>query len=98
MPTFCLLRKIVNVCGNCLFNCDALLLTIRIGCNNRLESVRYSNFLCTWVERKLAMMEEIKEEIHKKPRVEILLYKAMIRSGNSIDLVKIISDYVCIKL
>lgn len=36
------------------FSKDLLLKTIQIGCNNYSESVRYSNFLCICLERKLA--------------------------------------------
>lgn len=35
------------------FSKDLLLETIRLGCSNRRESVRYSNFVCVWVQRKL---------------------------------------------
>lgn len=31
--------------------------TIKIGCDNRMESVRYSNFLGVWMTRKLAQLE-----------------------------------------
>lgn len=34
------------------FSKDLLLETIQIGCSNRQESVRYSNFICVWLERK----------------------------------------------
>jgi hypothetical protein len=40
------------------FSKDALLKTVQVGCASRLESVRYSNFLCTWVERKAHKMRE----------------------------------------
>ena len=30
--------------------------TIRIGCGNRMESVRYTNFMCVWLERKMKQM------------------------------------------
>ena len=30
--------------------------TIRIGCSNRMESVRYSNFICEWIKRKGNLM------------------------------------------
>lgn len=33
-----------------------LLETINFGCGNLRESVRYSNFLCVWVERKINLM------------------------------------------
>jgi hypothetical protein len=31
--------------------------TIKIGCNNRMESVRYTNFMCEWIKRKKKSME-----------------------------------------
>jgi hypothetical protein len=31
--------------------------TIRIGCGNRHESVRYSNFICEWVKRKKMLLK-----------------------------------------
>lgn len=31
---------------------EMLIYTIKLGCSNRMESVRYSNFLCEWVIRK----------------------------------------------
>lgn len=31
---------------------ELLLETIKIGCGNRMESVRYSSFLCVWLESK----------------------------------------------
>jgi hypothetical protein len=34
----------------------AIFYTIGIGCSNRLESVRYSNFLCEWTFRKMSQM------------------------------------------
>lgn len=30
--------------------------TIKMGCSNRQESVRYSNFICEWIKRKAALM------------------------------------------
>ena len=35
---------------------DLIFETIRIGCGNRMESVRYSNFLCHWVEQKMKQL------------------------------------------
>lgn len=32
--------------------------TIKIGCNNRTESVRISNFICEWVKRKMEQMNK----------------------------------------
>jgi len=34
-----------------------ILETVQIGCQNRLECVRYSNFLCEWFKRKLDLLE-----------------------------------------
>lgn len=43
------------------FSKDLLLESIHIGCNNRRESVRYSNFLCVWFQRKrMAMRKAVK--------------------------------------
>lgn len=39
------------------FSKDFLLQTIKIGCSNRQESVRYSNFLGVWFSRKLKAMD-----------------------------------------
>jgi hypothetical protein len=59
------------------FSKDVLLRTIKIGCNNRLESVRYSNFLCVWIERKRAAMKQADKEVklcdpvrHSRPSKE----------------------------
>ena len=38
---------------------DLIFRTIDIGCNNRMESVRYSNFLCYWIEQKMKQMKMI---------------------------------------
>lgn len=35
---------------------EVVLKTIALGCNNRMECVRYSNFLCEWLKRKLEQM------------------------------------------
>lgn len=35
---------------------EFVLMTIKLGCGNRRESVRYSNFLCEWLKRKLEQM------------------------------------------
>ena len=32
--------------------------TIDLGCKNRQESVRYSNYLCEWVKRKIKFMNK----------------------------------------
>jgi hypothetical protein len=32
--------------------------TVSIGCSNRMESVRYSNFICEWVKRKIMQQDE----------------------------------------
>lgn len=42
-----------------------LLKTIQIGCNNRLECVRYSNFICEWMKRKIKQMEELEKTENK---------------------------------
>jgi len=46
----------------CLFKLPypipVLLKTIGIGCRNRQESVRYSNFLCEWLARKYQMLNQ----------------------------------------
>jgi len=34
----------------------AIIETIFIGCRNRMESVRYSNFMCEWAKRKMIQM------------------------------------------
>jgi len=43
--------------GECLWNLPYpkhfILNTIKIGCGNRMESVRYSNFLCEWMRIKV---------------------------------------------
>ena len=36
---------------------EAIKLTIDIGCGNRMESVRYSNFICEWVKRKMDVIK-----------------------------------------
>ena len=36
-----------------------VLKTIEMGCGNRMESVRYSNFLCEWMKRKLEQVEQV---------------------------------------
>jgi hypothetical protein len=43
-----------------------LLKTIDHGCANRMESVRYSNFLCVWFSRKLDLMKTQNLEIDEK--------------------------------
>jgi hypothetical protein len=35
---------------------EVIFKTIELGCSNRRESVRYSNFLCEWLKRKLEQM------------------------------------------
>jgi hypothetical protein len=42
---------------------DFLLETVDIGCSSRLESVRYSNFICVWMARKLELMSGYKTVI-----------------------------------
>jgi hypothetical protein len=41
---------------------EFILETIEIGCNSRLESVRYSNFLCEWYKQKLIKLKEDESE------------------------------------
>jgi hypothetical protein len=38
---------------------DLIFRTINIGCSNRMESVRYSNFLCYWIESKMKQIDMI---------------------------------------
>ena len=38
---------------------DLIFRTIDIGCRNLMESVRYSNFLCYWIEQKMKQMSMI---------------------------------------
>jgi hypothetical protein len=38
---------------------DLIFRTIDIGCGNRSESVRYSNFLCWWIESKMKQLDMI---------------------------------------
>jgi hypothetical protein len=35
---------------------EIILKTIEMGCSNRMESVRYSNFLCEWIKRKMLQL------------------------------------------
>ena len=44
---------------------ELIKLTIKIGCNNRMESVRYSNFLCEWIKRMITHLEIIPNKIKK---------------------------------
>jgi hypothetical protein len=37
---------------------DFIFETIKIGCGNRRESVKYSNFLCVWFERKMELCQD----------------------------------------
>ena len=46
--------------GKLPFAKDALLKTIQVGCANRQECVRYSNFICSWVQRKQTAMNAAK--------------------------------------
>lgn len=55
-----------------IVNCEALLnlpyshelifKTIEIGCCNRMESVRYTNFICEYIKRKLKIKERYEEQ------------------------------------
>lgn len=44
------------------FSKEALLHTIKFGCSDRNESVKYSNFLCIWVLRKEHKMKVVMEQ------------------------------------
>jgi len=50
-----------NANGEALWNLpypkEVVLKTIELGCGNRRECVRYSNFLCEWLQRKLEQMD-----------------------------------------
>lgn len=35
-----------------------ILNSVKHGCSNRLECVRYSNFFCEWIKRKIEIMNE----------------------------------------
>lgn len=39
-----------------------LLQTVKFGCSNRMESVRFSNFVSVWFERKLKLMDSLNVE------------------------------------
>lgn len=47
-----------------------VLKTLDLGCSNRMESVRYSNFLCEWYKRKI---EQMKIHYELAPTSELLL-------------------------
>jgi hypothetical protein len=49
---------------NLPFSHAILLKTIDMGCGNRKESVRYSNFICVWIQRKIEAMNEAKKNLH----------------------------------
>lgn len=49
--------------------------TIEIGCNNHQESVRYSNFLCEWMKRK------IYQDKHTVPSLKNICIKFIKKSG-----------------
>lgn len=36
---------------------EVVLKTIEFGCNSRMESVRYSNFMCEWLKRKMVQLD-----------------------------------------
>lgn len=42
---------------------DLLLETVKIGCYNRMESVRYSNFMCYVLEQKELVLDVYKQEL-----------------------------------
>lgn len=41
---------------------EFLLHTIKLGCNNRQESVRWSNYICEWMKRKIDLMKKYTQE------------------------------------
>ena len=55
--------------GNALYKLpfpkEVLLETIKIGCGNRMECVRYSNFLCEWVRRKMIQLNQLDPTINQ---------------------------------
>lgn len=55
--TLCM-KQAVSAMWKLPFSKDVLLRTIDEGCGNRMESVRYSNFLCVWMERKRKAMTQ----------------------------------------
>lgn len=52
--------------------------TVSYGCRNRLESVRYSNFLCNWIQWKIYQMEEQMKQVDKQRQVSI--FKSIIEN------------------
>ena len=42
----------INKLMNLPYSKSMIAISIRIGCNNMRESVRYSNFICEWISRK----------------------------------------------
>jgi len=46
----------------------AILYTVTLGCSNRMESVRYSNFICEWFTRKTKQLAE-----YEKRQKEIII-------------------------
>jgi hypothetical protein len=57
---------------NLPFHTSFLKRTISIGCNNRMEGARYSNYLGVWIERKTKQMNEsVKNEIREMNTKEL---------------------------
>ena len=50
-------RNNASALFNLPYSKKLLLETVIFGCCNRMESVRYSNFLCVWIERKIELMK-----------------------------------------
>jgi hypothetical protein len=44
--------------------------TVNYGCRTRLESVRYSNFLCHWIEWKIIQMDTQMKQTDKKRQID----------------------------
>jgi hypothetical protein len=49
---------------NLPFSHAILLKTIEMGCKTRQESVRYSNFVCVWILKKLKLTERVKQKMY----------------------------------
>jgi hypothetical protein len=70
---------------NLPFSQAILLKTIEIGCASRRESVRYSNFICVWIMRKLKAMAETKNQ------VETIIHNTL--GGDAGNMTRIVSSY-----
>lgn len=69
---------------------EALLQTIHWGCINRVESVRYSNFVCTWAQRKQAAVQTARREFDRCVTETLSRPAAM---GGSSELVRLVMAY-----